>query len=136
MVVLRGGMVLPPVDGVCVVGATFDIDDNDPRPRADSDAGNLERLSRILSISSPRIVESRVVFRAVTPDRLPVVGKLGEGVFGAFAYGSRGLVWAALAAELIACELEGEPLPIEGRLADAMHPRRFARRAESRGLRP
>ena len=136
VVALRGGMVLPPVDGVCVVGASFDIDDMDPQPRADSDTGNLERLSRILNIASPRIVESRVSFRAVTPDRLPVVGKLGEGVFGAFAYGSRGLVWAALAAELIACELEGEPLPIEGRLADAMHPRRFARRAESRGLRP
>jgi tRNA 5-methylaminomethyl-2-thiouridine biosynthesis bifunctional protein len=124
------------VGGVCVVGASFDIDDTDPKPRADSDTGNLERLGRILSIGSPKIVESRVSFRAVTPDRLPVVGKLGEGVYGAFAYGSRGLVWAALAAELIACELEGEPLPIEGRLADAMHPRRFARRAESRGLRP
>jgi tRNA 5-methylaminomethyl-2-thiouridine biosynthesis bifunctional protein len=136
VVVLRGGMVLPPVSGVCVVGASFDIDDTDPKPRADSDAGNLERLSRILSVGSPKIVDSRVSFRAVTPDRLPVVGKLGEGVFGAFAYGSRGLVWAALAAELIACELEGEPLPIEGSLADAMHPRRFARRAESRGLRP
>jgi tRNA 5-methylaminomethyl-2-thiouridine biosynthesis bifunctional protein len=136
VVVLRGGMVLPPVGGVCVVGASFDIDDTDPKPRADSDTGNLERLSRILSVGAPTIVESRVSFRAVTPDRLPVVGKLGEGVYGAFAYGSRGLVWAALAAELIACELEGEPLPIEGRLADAMHPRRFARRAESRGLRP
>jgi tRNA 5-methylaminomethyl-2-thiouridine biosynthesis bifunctional protein len=136
VVVLRGGMVLPPVGGLCVVGASFDIDDTDPEPRADSDTGNLERLSRIVSIGSPKIVESRVSFRAVTPDRLPVVGKLGEGVYGAFAYGSRGLVWAALAAELIACELEGEPLPIEGRLADAMHPRRFARRAESRGLRP
>ena len=68
-------------------------------------------------------------FRAVTPDRLPVVGKLSEGVYGAFAYGSRGLIWAALAAELIAAQLEGEPLPLEGKLADAMHPQRFAKRA-------
>ena len=30
VVVLRGGMVLPPVDGVCVVGASFDIDDDGP----------------------------------------------------------------------------------------------------------
>ena len=137
VVLLRGGMILPPVGGVCVVGASFDLDDGDPAPRADSDAGNLERLKRILPWSeNPAIVESRVAFRAVTPDRLPVVGKLGEGVYGAFAYGSRGLVWAALAAEIIACELEGEPLPIEGKLADAMHPQRFARRAESRGWRP
>jgi tRNA 5-methylaminomethyl-2-thiouridine biosynthesis bifunctional protein len=46
-------------------------------------------------------------------------------VYGAFAYGSRGLVWAALAAELIASELEGEPLPLEGKLVDALHPARF-----------
>ncbi len=137
VVVLRGGMILPPVDGICVVGASFDLDDGDPAPRAESDAGNLERLKRILPLTeNPGIVASRVSFRAVTPDRLPVAGKLSEGVYGAFAYGSRGLIWAALAAELIASQLEGEPLPLEGKLADAMHPQRFARRAESRGLRP
>ena len=130
VVVLRGGMILPPVGGICVVGASFDLDDSDPAPRAESDAGNLERLKRILPLTeNPRILESRVSFRAVTPDRLPVVGKLSEGVYGAFAYGSRGLIWAALAAELIASQLEGEPLPLEGKLADAMHPQRFAKRA-------
>ena len=137
VVVLRGGMVLPPVEGICVVGASYDIDDEDASPRAESDAGNLERLERILS-SPVQIseVRNRVGFRAVTPDRLPVIGKLDANVYGAFAYGSRGLIWAALAAELIASELEGEPLPIEGKLADAMHPQRFARRAKSRGSRP
>ena len=68
----------------------------------------------------------------MAPDRLPVVGRISEGVYGAFAYGSRGLVWAALAAELIASELEGEPLPVEGALADALHPSRVARRASAR----
>jgi tRNA 5-methylaminomethyl-2-thiouridine biosynthesis bifunctional protein len=130
VVVLRGAMILPPVGGICVVGASYDIDDHDPAPRAESDAGNIERLKKILPLEGePKILQSRVGFRAVTPDRLPVVGKLGEGVYGAFAYGSRGLIWAALAAEIIASELEGEPLPLEGKLADAMHPRRFAKRA-------
>jgi tRNA 5-methylaminomethyl-2-thiouridine biosynthesis bifunctional protein len=132
VVVLRGGMALPPVDGACVVGASFDIDDADPAPRAESDAGNLERLERMISLSSkPKASGGRVAFRSVTPDRLPVVGALGENVYGAFAYGSRGLVWAALAAELIASELEGEPLPLEGKLVDALHPARFKRRAGS-----
>ena len=130
VVVLRGGMVLPPVEGLCMVGASYDIDDEDASPRDESDAGNLERLASIIPLNStPAIAGSRVAFRSVTPDRLPVVGKLGGGVYGAFAYGSRGLVWAALAAELIASELEGEPLPLEGKLADAIHPARFARRA-------
>jgi tRNA 5-methylaminomethyl-2-thiouridine biosynthesis bifunctional protein len=137
VVVLRGGMVLPPVEGVCVVGASYDIDDEDAAPRAESDAGNLERLRNILSVGSvPGKLENRVAFRAVTPDRLPVVGKLGDDVYGAFAFGSRGLIWAALAAEMIASELEGEPLPLEGKLADALGAGRFARRAAARGSRP
>jgi tRNA 5-methylaminomethyl-2-thiouridine biosynthesis bifunctional protein len=133
VVVLRGGMVLPPVDGVCVVGASYDLDDEDAAPRADSHAGNLERVEQILSQKVDGIpLAGRVGFRAVTPDRLPVVGGIAGNVYGAFAYGSRGLVWAALAAEIIASELDGEPLPVEGRLADALAPQRFRRRAESR----
>jgi tRNA 5-methylaminomethyl-2-thiouridine biosynthesis bifunctional protein len=135
VVVLRGGMVLPPVDGICVVGASFDIDDEDLEERADSHAGNLERLRGILP-HAPAVdtaMRGRVAFRAVAPDRLPLVGKLADNVYGAFAYGSRGLVWAALAAELIACELEGEPLPLEGKLVQALEPGRFAARAARRG---
>jgi tRNA 5-methylaminomethyl-2-thiouridine biosynthesis bifunctional protein len=135
VVVLRGGMVLPPVEGICVAGASFDIDDEDPAPRAESHAGNLARLAQILpgtAIDSAAL-EGRVAFRAVAPDRLPLVGRLDEGVHGAFAYGSRGLVWAVLAAELIASELEGEPLPLEGTLVEALSPGRFAARAARRG---
>jgi tRNA 5-methylaminomethyl-2-thiouridine biosynthesis bifunctional protein len=134
-VVLRGGMVLPPIDGVCVIGATYDLEDEDAALREDSHAGNLERLRNILGVEVRAKAEGRVSFRAVTPDRLPVVGKITEGVYGAFAYGSRGLVWAALAAEIIASELEGEPLPLEGKLADALRPQRFTKRAASRGSR-
>ena len=136
-VLLRGGMLLPPVEGICVAGATFDIDDEETAPRAESHAANLERLARIVSLNrNLENLEGRVSFRAVAPDRLPVVGRLGENVYGAFAYGSRGLVWAALAAEMIASDLEGEPLPIEGKLADALSPGRFAKRARARAGSP
>jgi tRNA 5-methylaminomethyl-2-thiouridine biosynthesis bifunctional protein len=136
VVVLRGGMVLPPIDGVCVVGASYDLEDEDAGLREDSHAGNLERLRNILGVDVRAKTEGRVSFRAVTPDRLPVVGKIRDGVYGAFAYGSRGIIWSALAAEIIASELEGEPLPVEGKLADALRPQRFATRAGSRGSRP
>jgi tRNA 5-methylaminomethyl-2-thiouridine biosynthesis bifunctional protein len=129
VVVLRGGMLLPPVEGLCVVGATFDLEDEDPSLRSESHDSNLERLRQIVpqdvKIENP---DGRVAFRSVAPDRLPAVGKLADNVYGAFAYGSRGLVWAALAAELLASELEGEPLPLEGKLVDALDPGRFARR--------
>lgn len=140
-VVLRGGMALPEVEGRSVVGASYDIDDEDPAPRVDSHAGNLERLARILPGAGagldPAQLESRVAFRATVRDRLPLVGPLpdarGPGLYGAFAYGSRGLIWAGIAAELIASTLEGEPLPLERKLVAALDPGRFALRAARRG---
>ena len=137
-VLLRGGMAIPPVDGIALAGASFDIEDADPSPRADSHAGNLERLARILPGAGPGLdpstLEGRVGFRAVAPDRLPLVGSLpeAEGLHGAFAYGSRGILWCSLMAELLASQLEGDPLPIEARLADAVAPERFRLRAGRR----
>ena len=70
-------------------------------------------------------------------DRLPMVGAMndprGVGLYGAFAYGSRGLLWAGLAGELLASLIEGEPLPVGRKLAAAVDPERFALRAERRG---
>ena len=135
-VLLRGGMVLPGIDGVSVVGASFDIGDEDPQLRADSHAANLARLEQVLPGASrgldPEKLDGRVAFRAVVRDRLPLVGPLGNGLFGAFAYGSRGLLWAGLAGELLASMLETEPLPVERKLAAAVDPGRFALRAARR----
>ncbi len=151
-VVLRGGFVLPPVDGTAIAGATYDFDDEDTAPRAASHAANLERLERILPGISAGLdaasLQGRVGFRAVARDRLPLIGALPceqseprrknpgladlvrkPGLYGAFAYGSRGLLWAGLGAELIASLIEGEPLPLEARLADAVDPARFLLRA-------
>jgi tRNA 5-methylaminomethyl-2-thiouridine biosynthesis bifunctional protein len=98
------------------------------------------------------LLTGRVAFRCVTSDRLPMIGMLADeaaaiadaaklrgawprdlprsdGLFGAFAYGSRGLVWATLGAELIASQLEGEPWPLERELAEAIDPARFLLRA-------
>jgi tRNA 5-methylaminomethyl-2-thiouridine biosynthesis bifunctional protein len=141
-VVLRGGMALPGVDGVSVIGASYDIGDEDPEPRADSHAGNLARLEQMLPGASrgldPSKLGGRVAFRAVVPDRLPMIGPIsdtrGAGLYGAFAYGSRGLLWAGLAGELLASIIEGEPLPVERKLAAAVDPGRFALRAKRRGL--
>jgi tRNA 5-methylaminomethyl-2-thiouridine biosynthesis bifunctional protein len=153
-VVLRGGFVLPSQRGESIAGASYDFDDDDASARADSHAGNLERLERILpgngSRFDPAALDGLVGFRAVAPDRLPLIGALAdedapapknplastlprrEGLYGAFAYGSRGLLWAGLGAELLASMLEGEPLPLDSRLADAIDPGRFLLRSRRR----
>jgi tRNA 5-methylaminomethyl-2-thiouridine biosynthesis bifunctional protein len=57
------------------------------------------------------------------------------GLYALLGYASRGLIWAGWAAELLAAQLEGEPLPLESALVDALDPARFVLRARrtSRG---
>jgi tRNA 5-methylaminomethyl-2-thiouridine biosynthesis bifunctional protein len=65
-------------------------------------------------------------FRTTVSDRLPVFGASAiEGVHVATGLGSRGLLWAPLGAELLACRLEGEPLPLARDHAGAISPLRF-----------
>ena len=95
----------------------------------------------------PAQLTGAVGFRCVTPDRLPLIGALPDiqapasglsplprlpGLYGALAYASRGLTWAAFGAELIASLVEGEPLPLESDLTDAVDPGRFALRRARR----
>ena len=140
--VCRGGYITPAVRGVHGVGATFDRD-SDPLPRPRDHGINLDRLESMLPGFSrsldPARLHGRAAFRATTPDRLPIVGALprdpdnpGErwaGLHVASGMGARGLVWGPLVAELLASMLEGDPLPVETGLGDAIDPARFIRRS-------
>jgi len=152
--VLAGaGHLIPGADGAAVVGATYDFDDEDPEPRAAGHGGNLARLERLVpgmdARFDPAALTGSVGFRCVSADRLPLIGALPDagamptggaardwprlpGLYGAFAYASRGLTWAALGGELIASAMEGEPLPLEDDLADAVDPARFLLRRARR----
>ena len=150
-IVLCGeGYVAGPANGICCVGASYDFD-SETQLRQSSQDGNMERLAQLLPQASVRIgLAGRVGFRCVSPDRLPLAGALPDasapiggsrlrdvprlpGLYGLLAYGSRGMVWAPFAAELLASSLEGEPLPIERELAEALDPARFALKAYRRG---
>jgi len=52
-----------------------------------------------------------------------------EGLYVNTAHGSRGLVTAPLAGEILAAYLEGEPAPLPRTVVEAVHPSRFALRA-------
>lgn len=139
-VVLRGGMVLPPVEGITVAGASFDFDDEEPASRIEDHEGNLQRLERMLPAMAAGFdaatLEGRVGWRATVPDRLPMVGPIddarGPGLYGAFAYGSRGLLWCGLGGELVSSLADGNPWPLDAKLAQAVAPGRFAQRARRR----
>ncbi|UEP27916.1 MULTISPECIES: bifunctional tRNA (5-methylaminomethyl-2-thiouridine)(34)-methyltransferase MnmD/FAD-dependent 5-carboxymethylaminomethyl-2-thiouridine(34) oxidoreductase MnmC [unclassified Burkholderia] len=151
------GYAVPLDDGTLLIGATFEPDDVDRTMRSAGHIENLERVRHLLpgligELPDVDTLRGRVAFRWVVADRVPVIGPLADeaqavanaralsgakardlpraaGLYGAFGYGSRGLVWAALGAELIASQLEGEPLPLERELVDAVDPARFLIRA-------
>ena len=146
----------PMPGGGALIGSTFDDGDTlAPDPQAD--LGNLRRLSRMLppehaepqrmlALSRP----GACGFRFVARDRLPLVGQMPDeaairaraaelarndrlalpmlsGLYGAFAFGSRGLLWSGLAAEILAAEIDGGAAPVESDLLAALAPARFIR---------
>lgn len=154
LVVCGEAYVTPAASGVASVGATYELD-ADAELRAESQRTNLERLQQMLPGLLPDDMHEsvplagRVGFRCATPDRLPLAGTLPDpaaavtgsrlrevprldGLHGLLGYGSRGLIWAPLCAELLAAQLEGEPLPLERDLAAALDPARFALKAHRR----
>lgn len=54
----------------------------------------------------------RSAIRATTPGRKPYIGKLAEGLYVSTGHGSRGLLSAPLAAEMITSMIHQEPLPV------------------------
>lgn len=155
--VIGDGYAVPLGERRTLIGATYDIDDADPHMREAGHLENIERVGRMLpALESAPVLNGRVAFRCVTSDRMPMIGQFADesaarrdahrlsgawpldlpridGLYGAFAFGSRGLIWATLAAELIASQMEGEPWPIERELAEAVDPARFFLRALRHG---
>jgi tRNA 5-methylaminomethyl-2-thiouridine biosynthesis bifunctional protein len=147
-VVCREGYLTPAQDGLHCVGASFHRGGT-PALRNEDHQANLDRLERMLPGTAERwrhaSLAGRVGFRPVSPDKLPIVGRLQTaeaqaqgrdlsmiprlpGLFVATGYGARGLVWAPLMAEQLAAEICGEPLPVEADLAGAIDPARFVGR--------
>ncbi len=152
------GYVIPLAAQTWLTGASYDVDDTDASTRASSRTDNLVRLRGLLPEQAAYFdrcdadLGARTAFRCVVSDRMPMIGALADegrawasvqslrgahcadlprlpGLYGAFAYGSRGLIWAALGAEILAALIEGEPLPIDRRLLDGIDPGRFLLRA-------
>ncbi|MEY3474799.1 MAG: bifunctional tRNA (5-methylaminomethyl-2-thiouridine)(34)-methyltransferase MnmD/FAD-dependent, partial [Pseudomonadota bacterium] len=140
--------------GKMLCGATSAPEDPDIAVRETDHAHNLERLRALTGLAPPlgAALGGRVGWRAVTPDRLPLIGAVPRlagaspteqtrfvprepGLFVVGGYGSRGLTWAALGGEILTAWLEGTPAPLEGDLLDAVDPARFAVRAWRRAAR-
>lgn len=103
--------------------------------------------------------QGRAALRCQSPDYLPLVGPVADpaefdrayaglrdgkvleypelpalpGLYVNVAHGSKGFSQAALAAEILAAEINDEPAPVSHAVLEALHPMRFRVRALRRG---
>lgn len=120
--------------GVHCVGATFAREADDEVRPADH-AENLAMLARLspsllAALGAPDIdavgLGGRAALRCTSPDYLPLVGPAGPaGLHVSAAHGSRGLVTAPLAGEVLAAWLDDEPAPLPADMMRALQPLRF-----------
>ncbi|HEY4071545.1 MAG TPA: FAD-dependent 5-carboxymethylaminomethyl-2-thiouridine(34) oxidoreductase MnmC [Herbaspirillum sp.] len=158
-VVCGDAYLTPAANGIASLGATYGRDDDsDASLRLEDHQENVRRLQQMLPDwrLPPDLegLDGRVGFRCVAADRLPLVGGLPDlerfqangngdmrlqdmprlpGLYGLLAYGSRGLIWSPLAAELLAAQLNGEPLPLPRNLTALLDPARFALKQRRHG---
>ena len=143
------GYLTPNVAGYAVLGASeVGIEQTSDRHHQQ----NLHKLTQLLpDVDLPAITElnGRYCQRPTSPDRLPLIGALAStqqnlqrpperiqrttGLFCALGFGARGLTWASLAGDILASQIQGEPMPVEQSLLHAVDPMRFAMRAARRG---
>ena len=146
IVVSRRAYAIPAIDGICLTGATLSYDDDEASERRADHRENLAQLDQTVpgfaSGIDPGQLAGRVGFRPMSPDRLPIVGPVPAavaagsnsrlhnlprlpGLWCVQGFGARGITWSALMADLLVSRIEGDPLPLERDLVDALDPGRF-----------
>ncbi|MGD8933956.1 MAG: bifunctional tRNA (5-methylaminomethyl-2-thiouridine)(34)-methyltransferase MnmD/FAD-dependent 5-carboxymethylaminomethyl-2-thiouridine(34) oxidoreductase MnmC [Gammaproteobacteria bacterium] len=155
--------VTPASDGVHVVGASYNLDDESAVLTITDQQHNIDKIDRLLPglFQQQDELAGRVAFRAVSEDRVPVVGcvpdsdafqsdyhdlqhgrqarqyppgKYLPGLYVSTAHGSRGLASCFISAETIAAIICNEPVPLEKDVLDYLNPARFIIRKLKRGL--
>ncbi len=129
VVVCRDGYISPAVDGRHTIGATVQHDDEEPSPRRADDAQNFDRLRRLLpdfAADALQLESGRVGWRATTQDRVPLVGKVADGLYASLGHGARGVTCAPLCAEFLAAMICDEPLPLGSEWIARLDPLRRA----------
>jgi tRNA 5-methylaminomethyl-2-thiouridine biosynthesis bifunctional protein len=157
------GYILPESHGEHVIGASFLAGDSSTESRREEDMENIRQLQRSLPrlfTNETPVVNSRAALRAITADRLPLLGPLPDETFFANNYhdlhkgkpaskyppaeyldglyvntghGARGLTSAFLSAEVISSQLKHEPLAVAETTWQALSPARFLIRKFRKG---
>ena len=156
------GHVLPEINGIHRLGATYHSGITTPTTYAHDDLINLLKLKAIgdETIWSDKVVDHWAGIRASTPDYLPLVGQIPnakafmeqfsglasdskrwiakagtyyQGLYVCAGFGSRGLTTIPLCAEWLAATINNEISCLPRNLVQALSPARFLKRDLTRG---
>jgi len=152
--IVYDGYVMPSQQARHLVGATFISNNSSTDWQLADDQDNIKKLQQVMpDIFEHSVIKlcSRASVRAVSHDRMPLVGALADkniileqyadlykgrashvydeaeyytGLYINAAHGARGFVSSFLSAQIIAAQLNNEPLPVSSDVMDALHPSR------------
>lgn len=120
------GYIVPQAD-TYLVGATYDHHDHSgAETQANHAKNHAEAEAALPGWLAPGTEhwQGRTSLRAATPDRLPYIGRLEEGLYANLGHGSRGLLSGPLGGECVASMIVGECVPLERDLLAALCPKR------------
>jgi len=154
-VICHDGYVTPAMDGIHIVGATFSINDKSMNVSVADHEDNINSLQQhIADVKGINVdaLQGRVSRRAVTADRLPMIGALADndffnthyhdlhkgkkpdsypsakyhpGLYVNTGHGSRGITSSFLTAQWLASQINNEPSTLSRRVQQALNPSRF-----------
>ena len=120
--ICASGYFSPKVKGSHVLGSSYSEVTNDI-VLEEEHISNKKKLKAIHDFNV-NIVDGNVGFRAVTKDRLPLIG-INKGIYVNTGHGSRGSTSSPLCAEIIADLIDGRPLPADHEVVIALDANRF-----------
>ena len=129
-VVCGDGYCTPVADGLHVTGATHAFNDESLEVRASDHADNLAKLAvhapvlrEALGEIDVEKISGRASVRCSAPGSMPLVGEVQAGLYCSLAHGTRGLLTAGLAGEVVAAAICGQLSPLPVPILAALAPR-------------
>lgn len=154
-IICADAYITPSTNNNIILGASFitgEIDIDIRQKEHDENVAKIKKILPSFTIKHPNQLQGRAAIRAVSGDRLPIVGPIAkqaefdrdfyhaalgsvrekysiphyyQNLYIASGFGSRGLAWIPLCSEVLACIMNNEPSPISKHLMEAIHPNRF-----------
>lgn len=133
-VICHKGYLTPDWQGLHCIGATFDRKATVAALSDTDDLENIQQLTDQLAlpelVNKIQLVSAKAAFRGTIPDHLPLAGLVNNNKPELWVHaglGARGLLFAPLLAEILACQLTGEPLPAATTTLELLSAQRFKR---------